>query len=400
MKKIIIALLVLSMCGLFIGYSISSNNNENSEKDNIRIYIKNNQFMAGDKRIWINGVNTPWNKWDEMGSLNNWNAYDNRWWDNEFARLKKAGVNATRIWISCKNDEKYNPPIAITANGQITGIREKFWTDLDQLFALALKHKIYIMATLTSFDHFVEQAPWQNMIKSQTNVQSFAERYTLPFVNRYKDNPYLWSIDLCNEIDWLVEKNDVGRPNPTWAQIQYFIAYNAAVIHENSDILVTVGFFASKYNGADSQRASDGVLRQQYNNPNAKLDFWSPHYYAWVGEWYGVPFYLTPSGNLSGSKPGGPFSGGWQLDASKPAILGECSAAGTGGNERNYVASNLRPPNANSIITDYEYAYNNGWQGVMAWTSNGVDGNGNLSNIEPATKYMMNKYGEIIFPNE
>jgi len=395
MKKLFLLAIVVMICG-FCGCAKNSNSEKTIEP--FRIYIEDNQFMVDGKRIWINGVNTPWYKWDEFGSVSNWNQYDEIWWDEEFEILKEAGINAVRIWISCKNDANYNPPIEITDDGLITGIRDKFWEDLDKFFATAAKRKMYIMATLTSFDHFVNQEPWQKMIKSKENVQSFAQHYTVPFVNRYKDNPYLWSIDLCNEIDWLVERDDVGIPNPSWAQIQYFIAYNAAAIHDNSNILVTVGFASSKYNGADSQRATDNLLRFQYNDPNAYLDFWSPHYYGWVGQWYGVPFYLTPDGNLIGSKPRGPYSGGWQLDPSKPALIGECAAVGTSADELRYVASSLQPPDGNTIITDYEYALKNGWQGVMAWTSNGIDAAGDINDLRPATEYMAQKYKELIFP--
>ena len=425
MKKFLLSILIILMCGFLITCVGDQKNDENGkiEKDDEedeedddggdiivdddygeiefnRIYIENKLFMVDGKRIWINGANTPWNKWDEFGSNENWNEYDNNWWDNEFARLKNAGINATRIWISCKNDAKYNPPISINSNGKITGIREKFWTDLDKLFNLATKHKIYIMATLISFDHFKQQEPWQKMIKDKDNVHSFAEHYTLPFVKKYRDNPYLWSIDICNEIEWIFEGDTAlyGNPKPTWAQIQYFLAYNAAVIHSNSNILVTAGFASVKYNGADSQRASDSVLKAQFNNPKAHLDFWSPHYYEWVGEWYGVPFYLTPSGAISGNNTSG-FSGGWRLDGSKPAVIGECSAMGTSAKERGWVASGSRPPVSNTIITDFQYAYNNGWQGVMPWTSNGADVNGNLNNFKSATEYMRDTYREIIFPS-
>jgi hypothetical protein len=101
-----------------------------------------------------------------------------------------------------------------------------------------------------------------------------------------------------------------------------------------------------------------------------------------------VPHYLKPSGALGGNSNG--WSGGWSLDGSKPALIGECSAKGTG--------KNLYGIKDNTLITDYENAYLNGWQGVMPWTSNGVDANGNLSDISPATLYMLEKYQDIIFP--
>jgi hypothetical protein len=214
------------------------------------------------------------------------------------------------------------------------------------------------------------------MIKSKAASESFVKNYTIPFVERYKDNPWLWSIDIMNEPDWVFENPDCGEI--PWENISYFMSINAAAIHKNSEILVTVGLSFPKYNadgpGYEGNKVSDTFLQNLYQNPNAYLDFWSPHYYDWVGEWYGVPFYVNPYG---------PKPGGWGLDSSKPALIGESSAKGSKGN---------------TIISDFENAFLNGWQGVMPWTSNGVDANGDLRNLSPAIKYMLDKYRDLIFP--
>jgi hypothetical protein len=215
------------------------------------------------------------------------------------------------------------------------------------------------------------------MLKSDEASASFVEKYTIPFVRRYKDNPWLWSIDICNEPDWVFENAECGKI--PWERISYFFALNAAAIHENSDILVTVGMGFSKYNadgsGYSGNKVSDSFLQKLYPNKNAYLDFWSPHYYDWVGDaGYGVPFYVKPYG----SKPQG-----WGLSNSKPALIGECRAKGSTGK---------------TIIFDYENAFLNGWQGVMPWTSNGVDGNGSIDDLSPGTKYMLENYRILIFP--
>jgi hypothetical protein len=221
------------------------------------------------------------------------------------------------------------------------------------------------------------------MLKNDDAAQSFVDNYTIPFVNRYKNNPWLWSIDLCNEPDWVFENPECGKLQ--WERISYLFAVSAAAIHENSKILVTVGLSFPKYHvdgeGYEGNKISDAFLQKLYPNKNAYMDFWSPHYYDWVGSNYGVPFYLNPYS----AKPAG-----WGLDKSKPALIGECMALGSKG----------RTPGTanNTIITDYENAYLNGWQGVMPWTSNGVDRCGNLDNMGPATRYMLEKYRDIIFP--
>jgi hypothetical protein len=356
------------------GISGEDEENDLKQNDEYRITIKNNEFSVNGKRIWINGVNTPWNEWNDFGG-----AYDDTWWNNHFAKLHEAGINAVRVWINCNNDLG---AVIIDDGGMVSGVSNKHWTDLDKFFKTAARNKIYIMATLLSFDHFKDEgsradaAKWRNMLQTNAASVSFINNYTIPFVKRYKDNPWLWSIDICNEPDWIFEGDKCGKI--PWERISYFLALNAAAIHENSDILVTVGMAYPKFNadgaGYEGNKVSDTFLQKLYSNKDAYLDFWSPHYYDWVGEWYGVPFYVKPSG----SKPSG-----WGLSNSKPALIGECSAKGSAGK---------------TIISDFENAFNNGWQGVMPWTSNGVDGNGDIDDLSPGTKYMLEKYRNLVFP--
>ena len=361
-------------------YTTENENKTSESEDNItqmdntnrRIIIENKEFKVDGKKIWLNGANTPWNKWNDFGG-----GYDDSWWDEHFKELHENGVNAVRVWINCNND---NGAILIDGNGSVTGASDAHWEDLDMFFATAQKNNIYIMATLLSFDHFKSSSAkkWRNMLASDEKIDSFVNNYVVPFVSRYKNNPYLWSIDMCNEPDWVFENPECG--NIPWEQISNLFAREAAAIHENSDILVTVGLSFPKYNadGAafEGNKVSDKFLQKLYPNPNAYLDFWSPHYYDWVGQWYGVPFYMTPSK--------------WGLDSSKPALIGECAALGSKGQTKG--------TENNTLITDYENAYLNGWQGVMPWTSNGVDGCGGFDDLVPATKYMLEKYKDMIFP--
>src|SRR5262249_47672016 len=153
---------------------------------------------------------------------------------------------------------------------------------------------------------------WRAMINSSANTDSFVNNYIIPFVNRYKSNPYLWSIDLCNEPDWIYEDATVGQL--PWNVIQRYFAKAAAAIHNNSQILVTVGMAMIKYNsdtasGAQGNKISDAALQAQVNDPGAKVDFYSVHYYDWMFPYWGDPYYQTPAA--------------FGLDTSKPAMLGE-----------------------------------------------------------------------------
>jgi hypothetical protein len=104
-------------------------------------------------------------------------------------------------------------------------------------------------------------------------------------------------------------------------------------------------------------------------NARARIDFYTTHYYDWMRSIRGNPFYETPED--------------YGLDASKPIVIGECPAKGTAGH---------------TITDDYESAYSHGWQGVMAWTSDGVDHNGSLADFSPATRAMQANHSALIFP--
>nr|AGS51602.1 hypothetical protein [uncultured bacterium contig00010] len=351
-----------------------------TEQENLlRIKIVDNEFTVNGNKLWINGANAPWHHWNEFGNTTEWNAYDDRWWDRHFAELKEAGINAARVWINCNND---NLTIDIDRDGTVYGVSGAHWNDLDLFFKTVEKNQIYIMATLLSFDHFKNTGNrpaaqnWRNMLTNKESAATFVENYTMPFVERYRDNPWLWSIDLINEPDWIFENEECGKI--PWENISYFIAINAAAIHENSNILVTVGMAFPKYNsdfsGYEGNKISDAFLQQLYPNENAYVDFWSPHYYDWVGQWFGVPFYLQPYGR----RPDG-----WGLHNTKPAVIGEVSALGTAGN---------------TLLDDYKFAFRNGWHGIMPWTSNGVDEHGSLHDFMETSHYMLEHHGEFIFP--
>jgi hypothetical protein len=331
-----------------------------------RITIAGTEFRAGAARIWINGANTPWHVWNEFGG-----DFDPVWWDKHFQELHENGINAARVWISCNGEVG----IHIEANGRVSGCTPAFWRDLDRFFQIARKRQVYIMATLLSFDHFADthtnHLRWRNMITDSNNIDSLVTHYVIPFVDRYKDNPWLWSIDLCNEPDWIHENAKCGKI--AWDPIQTCFARAAAAIHGRSKILVTVGFsMAPKYNSSARgiNLVSDSALRARADgDAGARLDFYSPHHYDWMDSAHGNPFYVSPSA--------------YGLEEGKPVVIGECPAKGTSGH---------------TLAEDYESACRKGWQGALGWTSNGVDANGGLSQLGPATRAFRDNHPGLVFP--
>lgn len=301
------------------------------------IYVDGDKFMLGGKEIWLNGMNAPWQSWDDFGG-----SYKAQYWEEVFSMMHEDGFNSCRIWINCSGDKA----IDIDENGYVSGASEKHWRDLDSLFSLAAENEIYVMATLMSFDHFKnnKKERWRAMMKDTDKIDSYINNYVIPFCKRYDDNDYVWSIDLINEPDWVFENEECGKIS--WECLGDYFARACAAIHENTDdMLVTIGFAMIKYNSPkyEGDYGSDEFLRSRYNNENAYVDFNSTHYYDWMATWFGCPFVVSAEE--------------FGIDLSKPRVVGECSHEGI------KALRQIKP-----IEECYEWAYNNGWNGVMVWT--------------------------------
>lgn len=367
------ASLVLSMtaCGADNAENTDSVSEEAAGESDAEIYEKKHvtvdgtSFKVDGKELWINGVNTPWQNWNDFGG-----NFDESFWDSHFAELHEAGVNASRVWVNCNGMSI----VRLKSDGTVQAVDEEHWTDLDKLFELAEKHDIYIMATLLSFDHFKDgntgSDRFRLMVSDDTATQSYIDSYVIPFVQRYGSSPSLWSIDLMNEPDWVYENEECGKVG--WDKLSNFFAKCSAAIHENSDELVTVGLGMVKYNSDkfDGNYVSDEYLKS-FGGDDAYLDFYSTHYYFWQNSYMGYPFEQSPES--------------FGLDGTKPCVIGEAAVISESG----------RTPEQ-----DYENAYNNGWNGVMAWTSNGVDNCGSLTELMPAVTKMRDMIRDKIFPLE
>ena len=337
-----------------------------------KVKIDGTKFMVGDKELWFNGVNAPWDKWNDFGG-----GFNFEFWQDHFQKLHNSGVNAARIWIICNGDVG----MAISADGTFDGATTAHWEDLDNLFYLAEQYQIYIMATVQSFDNFKDQnqnyQAWRTLIQDSDKTDMFVDNYIVPLVQRYGKSDYFWSVDLCNEPDWIVENEECGKLD--WLYLEQYYAKAAAAIHANSDVLVTVGMGMIKYN-SDSQQGnkiSDSALQDvlsgdKYDKSLAYVDFYSTHWYTWMQGMWGYPFSESPTD--------------FGLDGTKPCVIGECPA---GASDSDF-----------DITSAYEDAYNNGWNGVFAWKTSGKDdGCGLWLDIQPAIEKMAGICEDKIFPN-
>jgi hypothetical protein len=336
---------------------------------NERITVSSGRFMVRGGQIWINGANTPWHNWNDLGG-----NFDPIWWDAHFRLLHSRGINATRIWISCSGDLG----IEIDDEGHVSGATPAYWNDLGRLLEIAGRNQVYVLATLMSFDHFNanhhNSKRWRKWIGTDEGIDSYIKNYLHPLLERYGRAPSLWAIDLMNEPDWVFENAEDGKL--PWARLQSYFARAAAEIHRESEVLVTIGMAMPKYNSdaartAQGNKVGDASLRAAFNDPGARLDFFSTHYYDWCGPIWGNALYLSPKA--------------YGLPADRPSIIGEFPAHGTKGH---------------TVAADYESAFQNGWEGAMGWTSNSVDNNGGISELGEATLAFERRHADLVHPGE
>lgn len=330
-----------------------------------KVTIEDAHFQVGGKRLWLCGTNTPWDNWNDFGG-----NFDASFWDEHFAALHDAGINSSRVWILCSGD--YG--IRFDQDGNVTGMTDKFWNDVDQLMAIAAKHKIYIMATMMSFDCCKEgnrnHKKFRAMLQDETKVQSYIDQYIIPFAERYDSNDYLFSIDLCNEPDWIEENQECGQVD--WKALVPFFGKCAQAIHQHSDILVTTGI-AYIPNNSDERGTNvmEDSLLKYYAGEDSYMDFYSVHFYDWMIQWHQDPFQLTPEA--------------YGLITSKPNVLGECSAKGS-------------QQDGIDLVTAAQQLYDNGWDGVYPWTSTGTDDNGGFEEVTAYSRHMLGQIEDQIFP--
>ncbi|HSY60644.1 MAG TPA: hypothetical protein VK796_02160, partial [Cytophaga sp.] len=326
------------------------------------VSIINKKFVVNANAscpIYFNGANTPWESWNDFGG-----SYNSTKWGQDLVNLKNKGINSTRIWFSCNGAGQ--PSIA--SDGTVSAPSAAFWANCDDLFSQAKTNGIYIYATMMSFDHTKTGNPnannWRAMMNDPAKIQTYVTNYLVPFVNRYKTNPYFWSVDLCNEIEWIAEngpgKGDGTNWGASYATLQQFVGLCAAGLHQTSVartdgsmVLVTLGSACVKWNGtklpsggtnSDGNKWSDANLKaQSSNNTLAYLDFYSPHFYGWMESSYSSPFEKTPTQ--------------YGMD-DKACIVAEMPSR------------DPMPTPAMTLTTAFNNLKTGGWQGHMPWTAN------------------------------
>lgn len=325
-----------------------------------------NRILFNQKPIFLNGVNVPWNAFGtDVGKHPTWGVlYSPGFFDSLFAAVAKAGGNSVRWWVHC--DGRSSPEF--DNQGMVTGLDPEFMTHFDAILDAAERHGILVMPALWSFDmakDFTASAgPYGGMhiklITDSAYTKSYIEKVLTPLAKRYANHPALVAWEICNEPEWMLDKDGSTQQRATALQLQAWTGKLAAAIHRAAPkALVTTGSASLKWNwnnptGTERNLWSDSALIAATGDSLAKLDFYQVHYYSWMrgGGWTYSPFDKKASA--------------WNLG--KPILIGEFP----GINEAGYLTE----------AQFYQNAVDSSYAGAMAWSYSGVDQFGSWTSIE------------------
>lgn len=345
----------------------------------------NDQLLPYQCGHWyLSGVNVPWQDGGygaDFGTVEEWNqhTYSPSATNAMFAELSAAGVNSVRWWVF--TDGRGAPEFNASSGGQVTGLDANFLPSMASAIQLAEQHDIYIVFVLWDFalvfadsDQFGtgEHSGFHgNLITNSADRQTFIDNALLPMLNypvgshTIGTHPNVLAWEIINEPEWII--TDLGAVDGravqpvSLTQMHRFVAELAAVIHQNSSQMVTVGSASLKWNsntalGADGNFWEDEDLAPYH--PDGTLDFYQVHYYGWMNGdevfWSFSPL----------------FNSAAEATLDKPTVIGEFPA--------------------NALDTGVTLAellngfYNNGYAGAWTWTYEDVDAHGGWADSQAA----------------
>ena len=259
-----------------------------------------------------------------------------------FKNTHDAGGRIIRWWFHTNGTKTPG----YDCNGLSLPLQQAHVDGVRAILNAAATNQVGIVISLWSFDMLQSNAGGlygynKKLLEDDSARQTYIDNYLTPLVNAIKGTPGLYSWEIFNEPEGMVQNMGWSTYRTTQVAVQKTVNWLADAIHAaDPNALVTNG--AQTFATCSTTRTnwySDTALRTVGGREKGILDYYQVHFYASNGA------------NLS---PFGRAATVWGLD--KTLVIGEFDAAVT----NNGVA-------ATDTYTDL---YTNGYTGAWAWSYN------------------------------
>jgi len=281
----------------------------------------------------ISGINYPWTIFQGKPNYgcdfgwNEWNSHAGvtAHLDEvraDFESMASAGYEVTRWFVFTDG----RGGIDWNASGELTGLAERFFDDMDAAVEIAGSTGVRICLVLIDFARLHDP-----LRRAALESTAFIDRVLDPVLDRYGGDDAIHSYDVINEPDW--------RPEWPIENLRAFVGAVSNRIHLQSRALVTLG-------GGRVRNA------KEWDDPAYGLDFVQVHSYPDVR-------YPNRDDALFGRTAS-------SFGLTKPLLIGECPS-----DPRRHPDGHLSPA---YTLDDYlALARDGGYLGAWPWSFKGVD---------------------------
>ncbi|MEM9823562.1 MAG: T9SS type A sorting domain-containing protein [Bacteroidota bacterium] len=345
---------------------------------NCTLMAQFNSIRINGNDYFINGVNIPWNTfgWD-FGVHERWGrGYDADWFESTFAELESSGVNCARIWIHC--DGRANPNF--DASGKVIGLDAGMLDEVEDMVVRANNHNLMLIITLWSYDMLEDHRSiggrhaglHRELITDPEKTQSYLDHALIPLVQRLRTHCNILAWEIINEPEWAMEVSHGGTTSQTVSveEMQYFVGQCISAIRNHSDQYITLGTAVPISNGGGQYTNywHETAFQQfDFNCAEVHLDFYSIHYYDWMGEDYS-PF--EKEANY------------WELG--KPILIAETAS-------NNLTSTTLIDPQR-----QIELSFEQDYAGILFWSYNANDSFSDWENCKNALNAFRDFNADIV----
>lgn len=297
--------------------------------------------LPSGEKIFVSGHNLAWiNFAGDVGDA----PLNAAAFEAAMKAVADSGGNTMRVWLSTNgaNDPKFG------ADGYVSGLGSKTIANVQQMLAIAKKHKMLLMPVLLTHNFMQNQsgvnlANNRKMLTTDSGMKAYINNAVVPLVTAIGNDPNLICWEIANEAEGMVSGVGWTTEKIAKTDVQKFTnRMTGAIKRAVPGVLVSTGIVQASYLGW----YSDDQLRTVGGDADGTLDFYQVHYYGWNG--------------VSNS----PFRKGaaaWGVD--KPIVVGEFASSSWGPS----TPSSSTMQDAEKVDTLLENLFKNGYAGGLFW---------------------------------